>query len=214
MRTPTLSLDDMLGLLEESEEIFGTEFDPLPPPTIDGFGDSDVPEICRIDLDEPRKAATPVPTRVAQAFTLWFQASDIYRRLPIATQVVREFLDANPFSTLQIVLDTAGEFPFDVFAGLRAACQRPENIYLDRFYEFTPGRPAGARRIVVSSASSQDRFDAAWLRDAADHCDFVSLEPFNGKPQAPTSRLAGQDTVWDKDDACGLPLNEVRSSRD
>jgi hypothetical protein len=83
----------------------------------------------------------------------------------------------NPFSTLQIVLETAGSFPFDVFHGLRAACERPENIYLDRFYEFTPGRPAGARRIVVvPPASTHEQFDPAWLRDAAEHCDFVSME--------------------------------------
>src|SRR5207247_7497900 len=34
VRTPTLTLDEMLDLLEESQEIFETEFDPVPPPSL------------------------------------------------------------------------------------------------------------------------------------------------------------------------------------
>ena len=141
-------------------------------------GDKSPHSKAEFDLDGPASANEAVPTRTTQAFTLWFRTRDAYRRLPQAQQIVREFLASNPFSTLQIVLETAGPFPFDVFDGLRAACQRPENIYLDRFYEFTPGRPAGARRIVVvSPASTHEQFDRTWLRDAEDHCDFVRLEP-------------------------------------
>jgi radical SAM superfamily enzyme YgiQ (UPF0313 family) len=181
LRTLTLALDDMLGLLEESEEVFGTEFDPQPPPTLD----LEVAElgcessmVCRIDLDACDAPPDRLPARASQAFTLWFRTRNAYRHLVAARRVVQQFLDSNPFSTLEVVIETDGSFPFDVFDGLRDAFARAENIYLDRFYEFTPGSRAGARRIVVAApVSAQSQFDPAWLRDAEEHCDVVWLEP-------------------------------------
>jgi len=174
LRTPTLALDDMVGLLEESEEIFDTEFDPMPPPTVCRFGGGSLRHVARFDLDRSYSNGLTVPNRAAQAFTLWLRTCDPYRRLSQACGLVREFRSANPFNTLQIVLETERQFPFDVFRGLRAACARPENIYLDRFYEFTPGRTAGARRIVVvPPAAERANFDADWLADAEDHCDLI-----------------------------------------
>ncbi len=186
LRTPRLALDDMLGLLEESEEIFETEFDPLPPPALDiAITES---SLCgrprcepglrgwRVDLDEePARAAPP---DAAQAFTLWLRSADLYRRLPRAERIVREFLSINPFATLQIILETNFAFPFDVFDRLRAACARPENIYLDRFYAFMPGRPAGARRLVTLLPSSvRGQVSYAWVEDALAHSDLVWVDP-------------------------------------
>jgi hypothetical protein len=90
---------------------------------------------------------------------------------------VRRFLAENPFNTLQIVIDTDRSFPFDVFDELRVACSTAQNDYLDRFYEFTPGRRAGSRRVVVlAPKSARAQFDAAWLADADQHCDVVWTE--------------------------------------
>jgi radical SAM superfamily enzyme YgiQ (UPF0313 family) len=177
LRTPTLTLDDMLGLLEESEEIFETQFDPLPEPAIEFPSEGKLPSSLRVDLDRLNGDACNVPIHVTQAFTLWFRTADTYASLHRGCQFVRQVLSHNPFSTLQIVVETDREFPFDVFDALRAACDTSENIYLDRFYEFTPGRRAGARRIVVvAPTSAQANFGADWLADADEHCDVVWQE--------------------------------------
>jgi len=193
LSTPTLSLDDMLGLLEESETIFDTEFDPPPPPSLDLAPGGDLPGSIVVDLDARPYSPPALPRRASQAFTIWFRTRDPYDRLNDAAAVVPEHLQANPFSTLAIVLETDGAFPFDVFDGLRAACQRPENIYLDRFYEFTPGRPAGARRVVVVLPRTSERVDADWVRDSLVHCDVVwSDDLSHGAPVTP----GGQPGEW------------------
>jgi radical SAM superfamily enzyme YgiQ (UPF0313 family) len=178
LRTPTLTLDDMLALLEEAEELFEYEFDPLPEPTIDGFDKSDAPSVMRVDLDRLNEGSCDIPGQVAQAFTLWFRTTDPYGHIEPGCQIVRRFLALNPFSTLQIVIETDQEFPFDVFHALRSACVTGENVYLDRFYEFTPGSRAGARRIVVVAstvdrACFEARFSADWRADADEYCDVV-----------------------------------------
>src|SRR5262249_5842328 len=86
LRTPTLTLDQMMELLEESEEIFHPELDPLPPPALhsadtagNGHRTCDacwpvrdgLPPVCSWDLDGPDHKATAVPTRLPQAFTMW-----------------------------------------------------------------------------------------------------------------------------------------------
>ena len=172
LRTPTFSLDEMLGLLREAEEVFETEFDALPPPALEvrGGGPARVLE-ARLDGDG---ALPRIPPRTAQAFTLWLTAKDPYRSLPRAEALVRGVLDSNPFTTLQIVLETGEEFPFDVFRRIEAATRRDVNVYLDRFHEFTPGRKAGAQRIVtVFPAASRDRMDPEWIDDALARTDVV-----------------------------------------
>ncbi len=190
LRTPTLSLDDMLGLLEESEEIFQTEFDPLPPVSLDINHHQSLPAVYHFDFTENGTQSLCAPECVAQAFTLWFHTLDAYRDLPQMSDIVREFLSRNPFSTLQIVIETARQFPFDVFEGLRAAWDRPENVYLDRFYEFTPGRPAGARRIVtLLPARARQLIDPPWITDARDQTDLLWVEPSRNPTSSPPQRL-------------------------
>jgi radical SAM superfamily enzyme YgiQ (UPF0313 family) len=175
LRTQTLELADMLGLLHESEEIFETEFDPVPEPTVAGFAASDPPGVCRFDMNPGSvHGGAEVPAEVTQAFTLWFRTRDAYRDCDAAARTVRRFLDGNPFSTLQVVLETDRPFPFDVFDRLRKSYAGTHNIYLDRFYEFTPGSRAGARRtVLLASAAARSRFDDDWLADAEEHCDVV-----------------------------------------
>jgi radical SAM superfamily enzyme YgiQ (UPF0313 family) len=171
LRTPTLSLDQMLELLGEAEDVFETEFDALPPPALEARGGGP-PRVLKACLDGG--PLPPLPLRTAQAFTLWLSTSDPYRSLPRAEAMVREVLSSNPFTTIQIVLETREEFPFDVFRGLEAATKRDVNVYLDRFHEFTPGRKAGAQRIVtVFPAASRGRMDPEWIADALERTDVV-----------------------------------------
>ena len=52
LQTPTLDVEQMYRLMEEAQEAFGIEFDPLPPPRLDLFDEQGSP--CRgwrVDLD-------------------------------------------------------------------------------------------------------------------------------------------------------------------
>lgn len=174
LKTPALALEDMLELLEEAEEIFDTAFDPLPEPdlSLPLAGEAAGAAGWRIDLDRAELPA--LPERAPQAMTLWLRARDLYRRLPRAEELVRRHLAANPFATLQIVLQTGEDFPFNVFHRLKTACARSENVYLDRFYEFTPGTPAGAQRLVtLLPAEARGRIDPEWASAALAHADLV-----------------------------------------
>ena len=52
LKTPTLNVEQMYGLMEEAEEAFGIEFDPLPPPRLDVVDEQrESRRGCRIDLD-------------------------------------------------------------------------------------------------------------------------------------------------------------------
>jgi hypothetical protein len=163
----------MTGLLGEAERIFDTEFDSLP--AVEPRPRAGSPHTWRVDLDVASRDEPPATP--PQSLALWFDTGDPYRGLPRACNVVRQVLGANPFCTLQIVLRTGSPFPFDVFDSLRAACQRPENIYLDRYYAFMPGRRDAARRIaVVAPEAALGNFDSDWLAAADEHCEFI-VEP-------------------------------------
>lgn len=171
LETPTLRREAMLDLLEEAEEVFGLEFDPVPPVTLSPAGWRGLPGEARIDLGRP---AAPLTPGTPQAFTLRFSGVDLYRHLPLLQSAVRQHLARNPFSTLQVLLETETHFPFDVFDGLRAAFHRPERCYLDRFYEMVPGRGAGARRIaVLFPESGRDRLPPGWAEDAEEYAELL-----------------------------------------
>lgn len=177
LRTPALELADMLALLGEAEEVFAVEFDALPPPAV-GPESPDAaasagspPRSAVLDLDRGDRG---LPEIAAQAFTAALRARDIYRSLPAAERAVADFVRRNPFTTLQVTVDAGGGFPLDVLKRLRAAAARTESMYLDRFYEFTPGRPAAATRLAVLLPESlRPQLDPEWVEDALRHADVV-----------------------------------------
>ncbi|MCB9879710.1 MAG: B12-binding domain-containing radical SAM protein [Planctomycetes bacterium] len=181
LETPTMDLDTMQGLLAEAEEIFGVEFDALPPPAVGGVGatghviENGVVTVLRHDLDAA--SAAPAPTApVAQSVSLWLCSRDPYATLARATELVRAHLADNPFSTLQVVLQTAEEFPLDVLDALAEACAPQVRLYLDRFYEFAPGAPAAARRLVVALPdAAKEALDDDWIETVLQQADVVWL---------------------------------------
>jgi len=173
LETPTLKLDQMYELMEEAQDIFQTEFDPLPPPVLRSpqVGEAlTVGRAVRAENGTPIDefvARTACPTTVidfnvgllelpppeirAQAFTLWLRSSqfDVHRNR--AAAVVRQLLDENPFTTLQVVLEPMGDvqgLTIRTLEQLREAGFR-HPTYLDKFYSVLPGRPKGAKRLVV-----------------------------------------------------------------
>ena len=56
LQTPTLSLEDMYGLMEEAQEAFELEYDPAPPPRLDFPEAASAPAaVARVDLDTEEK---------------------------------------------------------------------------------------------------------------------------------------------------------------
>jgi hypothetical protein len=143
--------------LHEAQERLGIEYDPLPPPTLEFAADA--PRHClRLDCDgEGPTAGWRAPTERAQALTLWLRSGDFHARRSRAAKAIERVLADNPFTTLQVVLEPMGDLRRLTAATLDAlarACFR-QPTYLDRFYAVQPGRPKGAKRLVVLAPRQQ-----------------------------------------------------------
>jgi radical SAM superfamily enzyme YgiQ (UPF0313 family) len=164
LKTPTLDLPQMFDLMQEAQELFETEFDPLPEPTLvtDDLG-ANPRTCCTIDLDalpaDSVESVLPPAAERSQAFTLNLRSTDFdRRRLSLAEKIVGRLLEENPFTTLQIVLQPTGgldSLSAATLESLQAVCYR-NPTYLDRFYSVLPGRPKGAKRLIVA-ISAHDR---------------------------------------------------------
>jgi radical SAM superfamily enzyme YgiQ (UPF0313 family) len=151
LQTPTFDLAAMGDLMAEAQELFGCEFDALPPPKLEFSepGGSSV-ALWTVDFDGPRAAAPPSAKR-AQAFAVWFRGKNLASHLTEMEAAIRELLEANPHSTLQITVEQAGRperLSPTLVEGLLAAAHVGQS-YLDKFYALQPGRPQGAKRVVV-----------------------------------------------------------------
>jgi hypothetical protein len=199
LKTPSLDRADLFGLMQEAQDLFEVEFDAAPPPVLDFPDGLGLERVWRADLDAVPAGRPPAPERCAQAFTLWLRSADFDDRRREAAALVREVLDANPFTTLQVVLEpTASATPVAVQRGLSprlletltAACQS-HPTYLDRYYALQPGRPNGAKRLVVLlPADRRPGLASEWLEEvgglatvvwrglAADPDTEAGLEPY------------------------------------
>jgi radical SAM superfamily enzyme YgiQ (UPF0313 family) len=206
LRTPDLSLDEIRALQLEAEDVFGVEFDPPGPPVLDVEGLTEAPDgpmrALVLDLDGAPNPALPRSTSLA--FTLWLRTRNPYSQLNRAAGAVRALLRPNPFTTLQLVIETGGEFPLDVFTGLRAASARSENSYLDRFFEFTPSSTSGSLRFVcVFPAAKRASIDPDWVAGALRHSDVVWVQPPAGRDQVRPAGQAGE-WVWERDSLASI----------
>ncbi len=107
----------------------------LPSPLAgEGPGVRDVASHLRVDLDEHIDASIPPAANRAQAFTLWLRSSDFSSHRKRAAELIDQLLTANPFTTLQIVLELTGNrhrLRGEICESLlRAAFRHP--TYLDR----------------------------------------------------------------------------------
>ncbi|HBH54478.1 MAG TPA: hypothetical protein DDY91_21560, partial [Planctomycetaceae bacterium] len=105
LRTPTLELTDLYMLMDEAQDLFETEFDPLPEPLLPSHPAIAVlPGVVnshRLDLDREADALPAAPQR-AQAFTLWLAGHDLTRHTARACQLVEQLMTDNPHTTLQV----------------------------------------------------------------------------------------------------------------
>jgi radical SAM superfamily enzyme YgiQ (UPF0313 family) len=154
LRTPTLSLEQMVMLMAEAEAAFSTVFDPLPetmPPPRRNPSQSAAAQVVEVDLASPRSALPPAD-RWAQALTLWCRSPNFQAHRDAVCHLLETVLARNPHTTLLIVLEPTGE-PETISPGflqtLLARCYRTTN-YLDRYYSAHPHRLWGSKRLVVA----------------------------------------------------------------
>lgn len=193
LKTPTIDLPTMYGLMEEAEEIFDTEFDALPSPVEasekaagsrqKATGTSHRLD-CRlpsafcllVNFDSDLRPVLPPPAHRSGAFELRLQASDFRRHRDEACGLIRRLLEDNPHSTLRIVLQPTGDpssLTMSFLQAIRTACLHDPS-YLDRFYSMQLGRPKGAKHIVIRlpwSARDQAGFD--WIDDVGQFASIV-----------------------------------------
>jgi len=183
LQTPTLRRQEMFQLLQEAQDVFDMEWDPLPPPVLDMDKPSDLTHSLRIDVSHAPLNLHRVDSS-AQAFTLWLRSADFQRDRGACCRWIDKLLEANPFTTLQVVLEPQGDprrLTPVVLGELWEVCQR-RPTYLDRFYALQPGRPSGAKRLVIRLADSPT--DSPWLREVA---DLATVVWYDGRMHCPFS---------------------------
>jgi radical SAM superfamily enzyme YgiQ (UPF0313 family) len=156
LKTPRLGRTDLFGLMQEAQELFGIEFDAQPQPVLD-FKERDRDRVWRIDLDSADRPDPPPAGKRAQAFTLWLRSAHLGRHGREVAKLILDMLGVNPFTTLQVVLEPVGELSpkavrrevgVRLLSELMAACQTSPT-YLDKYYGLQPGRPNGAKRLIL-----------------------------------------------------------------
>ncbi|MGQ9769792.1 MAG: B12-binding domain-containing radical SAM protein [Thermogutta sp.] len=152
LKTPTLSSQDLLELMQEAEAVFDTEFDPWPIPD-DKFALSTLQHggsLRQIDLDRPVQVNL---SDVQIAHTLWFKGRHFAGRTADVCRWINLVLEENPHITLWVVLDVtdAESLPRrDDLSMIMQCCYQREPSYWDWCLSLHP-RPGriGAKRIVV-----------------------------------------------------------------
>ncbi len=175
LSTPTLKTEDLYKLMDDAREIFELEFDAQPRPVLDFDPEEQGTRVWHIDLDcDPDRNC---PTGHNQALTLWFHASQWMPHQERIAQHLRRVLAANPFTTLQIVLEPSdtcmstwptSDLSIPSLQELAAVCQESSS-YLDRYYGMQPGRAIGAKRLILLlPAESRGNFPEDWLDEAGE----------------------------------------------
>ena len=176
LRTPTLGVEQMYQLMEEAQEAFGIEFDPLPAPRLDLDDPSGQScRGCRIDLDaRPEQTVSPAPP--ALCYTLWFRSSDFHEQRQAAADSIIQLLTANPHTTLQVILEPTADprrLTAETLELLLATCYRSPT-YLDRYYSLHPGRLLGSKRLaVLLPLRLRDGLPKDWCRRVADYASLL-----------------------------------------
>jgi radical SAM superfamily enzyme YgiQ (UPF0313 family) len=200
MRTPTLDFAQMHELMTEAQTLFDIEFDPWEEPRLSFSPQETWPATAdrgplaisrglyscwNVDLDSPPgefpAAKTPPPAeQMAQAFTIRLLSNDLHAKRAEAAEAVAAAVENNPHGTFQIVCEPTGDpnrvTPEAIEAVLAAAFS--STSYLDRFYAVMPGRPKGAKRVlVVVPVAERERLGRAWADELGRFATLVWQTP-------------------------------------
>jgi radical SAM superfamily enzyme YgiQ (UPF0313 family) len=178
LRTPTLERGDLFGLMQEAQELFAMDWDALPRPVLDF--DDEAGRVWRVDLDRDEIPPFPAEQRL-QACTLWLRSAAFHLRTRRVGELIRNVLDVNPFTTLQVVLEPEGVEPAYVHQHLDDSwlqtlllmCQETPT-YLDKYYALQPGALNGAKRLVLLlPLALRERLAVEWIERVGDSATLV-----------------------------------------
>ena len=189
LETPSLGLDEICELMDEAQEAFQLEFDPLAPPRPEPIVDREgMVRVARVDLDGEADGLPP-PERRAQAFTLALRSGDFDRQRARAAELIRRVVDDNPYTSLDVLLEPVGDpshLTLRALAGLLEACFSSSS-YLDLYYSMQPNRLLGAKRLVaVLPLQSREQLPPAWIEQAG---EFATLAWFDSSSRADRTDL-------------------------
>lgn len=168
-QTPTLDTSDLYSLMEDAQEVFESEWDPFPEPKLQFDRVGQPVECLTIDLDSAARPEWPAASQCAQAMAVWFTSRDFAPHRHAMEQTLVNLLQANPHSTLQVVLEPTGDhrrIAPELVEGLLAACYRQPN-YLDRYYSLNPQGLLGSKRVVIKLAEQADDRWAEAIEESA-----------------------------------------------
>lgn len=196
LKTPTLDLHDLYVLMDRAEELFDTEFDPLPEPHIPGDvelrGASAPRSAWQIDLDlktpgrgDPagEDCGLPSADQRTQAFTLWLRARDFRQHGDISRKLIEQVLAENLHTTLQVIVEPgdASSVTAEFLGDLKQACYR-QTTYLDRFYSILPGPMKGSKRLIVLLDDAvAANLDCEWFAEISELATIVCREGATAK---------------------------------
>lgn len=173
LRTPTVELTDMYQLMEEAQDAFEIDFDPLPAPDLSDSLLENADRCWRIDLDRRDRVPVAAAANRSLVFTLWFSARDFSPHVDEIAASIQMILRDNPHGTLQVLLQPMADpraLTEEVLAAINEASQANPS-YLDRFYAVLPGpgRAVGAKRIIVLlPIEERARLGENWVRSVAE----------------------------------------------
>jgi len=172
LRTPDLALEDLYMLMDEAEDAFDTEFEPMPAPALPLTPSADgIHRLHVVNLDATESTPLPPASRRSQAFTLHLRARDFAPHADACVAWIRRTLNGEPHTTLQVILQpthASGGITPGFLEQLQAACYEQTN-YLDRMLAILPGSMKGSKRLVVLlEAAARAELPAGWSEAIGD----------------------------------------------
>ena len=160
LKTPSLGRTDLFALMQEAQELFDIEFDTQPQPVLD-FPAGDDSRVWQVDLDSVRRPDPPPAGCSAQAFTLWLRSARFGQQTHEMAGLIQDLLRVNPFTTLQVVLEPAGDLTPE------AVRREVGPRLLNRVDGRLPAKPDLPRQVLRPPAGAAERGEATYCALAA-----------------------------------------------
>ena len=167
--------------MDDARTIFDLEFDSQPRPVLDFKPPDQSRRVWSINVDREDRESCPADHH--QAFTLWLRSRRFASRRERIARLIRQVLNANPFTTLQIVFDLTGcelvqgiekSLPVALLQTAMAACQESSS-YLDRYYAIRRAAARGQALVLLLPVQARATLSEEWLDSAGELTTLVWL---------------------------------------
>ncbi|HYV67630.1 MAG TPA: hypothetical protein VE964_15395, partial [Myxococcales bacterium] len=182
-RTSTMTEEEIRACIEETEARLGRRVDEVPRPhLVEKAGDP--ADVFHLDVDDADLSRMKSPG--AQHVALWLTGRDVFARREVALAALDARLAIDPYSTLDVVLAPALQFPLDLVDVLRAKLAAAPRSYASRALSHR-GEDLQRRICVVLSGEA----DPGWVEAVRQRVPVFRNQGFR-RALADASRL-GED---------------------